>query len=79
MPGTYKWLLYWTEQIGKYMAGEIRPASRQVHPARGVPGRNGCLWCRNGRFSYARVIRCEDYRDRGVRGGTSMKISGPPG
>jgi hypothetical protein len=27
VPHTHKWLLYWTEQIGKYMSGEWKPVA----------------------------------------------------
>ena len=27
VPHTYRWLLYWTEQIGKYMSGEREPVA----------------------------------------------------
>ena len=28
VPHTHKWLLYWTEQIGKYVTGERRPIGK---------------------------------------------------
>jgi hypothetical protein len=30
VPHTHRWLLYWTEQIGKYMAGEIKPLGKFI-------------------------------------------------
>ena len=63
VPHTHKWLLYWTEQIGKYMSGERKPvapfipleAFRAVMKA-GAEGQVDS--------PYARIVRGEDCCER---------------
>jgi hypothetical protein len=62
VPHTYKWLLYWTEQIGKYMAGEIKPVGKFI-PLEAF--RAVMEACGEGKVDspYARIVRCEDRVD----------------
>jgi len=59
VPHTHKWLLYWTEQIGKYMSGERKPVAPFI-PLEAF--RAVMKACAEGRVDspYARIARGED-------------------
>ena len=63
VPHTRKWLLYWTERMGKYMTGEDRPVGKFI-PLE-------AFWavlkaCDAGEVDspYARIINAEDVDDQ---------------
>jgi len=62
VPHTYKWLLYWTEQIGKYMAGEIKPVGKFI-PLEALRAVVNACGAGIVDSPYARIVRCEDCRD----------------
>ena len=65
VPYTRKWLLYWTEQMGKYMTGEL---TRETLPGL-IPleaFRAVLKACDAGEVDspYARIVRGEDHADQ---------------
>ena len=65
VPHTRKWLLYWTERMGKYMTGEDRPAGKfmTLEAFRAV-----IKACDAGEVDspYAQIINAEDGDDAEV-------------
>jgi hypothetical protein len=62
VPHTYKWLLYWTEQIGKYMSEERKPLAAFI-PLEAFRAVMKACAERQVDSTYAQIVRCEDCRD----------------
>ena len=62
VPHTRKWLLYWTERIGKYLTGEYKPAGKfmTLEAFRAV-----MKACDAGEVDspYARIVNAQDEDD----------------